>query len=219
MLRGAKEKLKLLNVSDKEITAIRTSKKVDTYTTIYAPMSGWIFEKKLNLGSSFKKQQTLFQIVNLDKVWMEAKLFQKELSILNNMEKFTVTVESTMQVFQAKKSLLYPQFDPKEATATLRLLINNDNEVLKPGMYAKVHTSAEKQTQLLIPRTAALRKDGKWYAFLATEFKGEYEPVEIDVIPLDAQYFVVKKGLNSGESVVNNALFMMDSDAQINSIY
>ncbi len=219
MLRGAKEKLRLLNVSQKEIDLIKNTGKVDEYTTIYAPISGWIFEKNLNMGSSFKKQEKLFEIVNIDKVWIEAKLFQKELQNLNKLNNFTVKVKGIPTAFKAKKTLLYPMLDPKEATATLRLTVNNSNDILKPGMYAKIHASAETQSRLVIPRTAALRKDGKWYAFLATDFKGEYEPVEIDVEPLDNVYFIVKKGLSNGENVVNNALFMMDSDAQINSIY
>ena len=219
MLRGAKEKLRLLNVSKKEIDLIKKTRKVDEYTTIYAPISGWIFEKNLNMGSSFKKQQKLFEIINLDKVWMEAKLFQNELKNLNNLQNFTVKVKGVVTTFKAKKTLLYPMLDPKEATATLRLLVDNSNEALKPGMYAKLHSSAKTETRLVIPRTAALRKDGKWYAFIATDFKGEYEPVEIDIEPLDNVYFLVKKGLSENENIVNNALFMMDSDAQINSIY
>jgi len=219
MLKGAKEKLRLLNISEKEIEQIKRSRRVDEYTTIYAPISGWIFTKKLNEGSSFKKQEKLFEIVNLDKVWLEAKLFQNELQKLNSLDDFTVKVKGVSGEFKAKKTLLYPMLDPKEATATLRLLVNNENELLKPGMYAKVHASAMTKSRLVIPRTAALRKDGKWYAFLATDFKGEYEPVEIELEPLDNVYYSVKKGLSEGENVVNNALFMMDSDAQINSIY
>jgi len=219
MLKGAKEKLRLLNISEKEIDQIKRSRSVDEYTTIYAPISGWIFTKKLNEGSSFKKQEKLFEIVNLDKVWLEAKLFQNELRKLNSLDNFTVKVKGISGEFKAKKTLLYPMLDPKEATATLRLLINNENELLKPGMYAKVHSSAVTKSRLVIPRTAALRKDGKWYAFLATDFKGEYEPVEIDIEPLDNIYYSVKKGLSEEDNVVNNALFMMDSDAQINSIY
>lgn len=219
MLRGAKEKLRLLNVSKKEIELIKKRREVDEFTTIYAPISGWIFEKNLNLGSSFKKQQKLFEIVNLDKVWMEAKLFQNELKRLDTLKNFTLKVNGIAKVFKAEKTLLYPTLDPKEATATLRLLVDNCDEELKPGMYAKLHASADSSAKLVIPRTAALRKDGKWYAFLATDFKGEYEPVEIELEPLDNFYYIVKKGLSNGESIVNNALFMMDSDAQINSIY
>ena len=86
-------------------------------------------------------------------------------------------------------------------------------------MYAKLYASSDKTKKLVIPRTAAMRKNGTWYAFLATEFKGEYEPVEIKVQPLDNKHFEVLSGLHKGDRVVNNALFMMDSDAQINSVY
>jgi len=219
MLKSSKIKLRLLGVSEKEIDAIEKERHADAFTTVYAPISGWIFEKNINEGSSFTSKKPLFQIVNLDKVWMEVKLFQNEIKKLDSLTQFKVKIKSLDMTFDAQKSLLYPMIDPKEATVTLRLTLDNMNEVLKPGMYAKVHASAKSQNRIVIPRTAVIRKSGTWYAFLATEFKGEYEPVEIEVKPLDNKNYEVLKGLNSGDNVVNNALFMMDSDAQINSIY
>ena len=219
MLKSAKIKLKLLGISDKEINDIAKTHKADMYTTVYAPLSGWIFEKNINDGASFNSQKRLFEIVNLEKVWMEIKLFQKELSTLHTLSHFTVKVKGLAKTFDAKKTLLYPMLNPKEATATLRLSIDNKDELLKPGMYAKVHAMAKMHPRLVIPRTAAMRKNGTWYAFLATDFKGEYEPLEIKVQPLDNKSFEVLSGLHKGDTIVNNALFMMDSDAQINSVY
>ena len=219
MLQSAKAKLSLLGVSQKEINQIKKDLIVDEFTMIYAPISGWIFEKNINQGSYFSSKKRLFQIVNLKKVWMEVKLFQNELTKLDTLENFSVMPKGTNKVYQAEKSLLYPVINPKEATATLRLILDNEDEILKPGMYAKVHASTASKSRLVIPRTAAIRKNGIWYAFLATEFKGEYEPIVIDVKPLDNKTFEVIKGLNSKDILVNNALFMMDSDAQINGIY
>ena len=219
MVKSSKTKLELLNVSTKEIEDIRKTQKVDRLTTIFAPTSGWIFEKNINKGSSFNSKKKLFQIVDLSKVWMEVKLYQKELSKIDTLKEFTVKVDGFDQILKAKISLLYPMLDPKEATATLRLSIDNNKGILKPGMYAKVYATADSESRLIIPRTAAMRKNGQWYAFLATEFKGEYEPVKLDLRPLDNKYFELISGLNEGDEIVNNALFMMDSDAQINSVY
>jgi len=219
MLKSAKIKLELLGVCQKEIEDIAKEHYADAYTTIFAPISGWVYEKNINDGDSFTTKKRLFQIVNLDNVWMEAKLFQNELKTLDKLKNFKVTVKGLEKVFDAKKSLLYPMLDPKEATATLRLSIKNKEGLLIPGMYAKLHAHATDKSRMVIPRTAALRKSGLWYAFLATEFKGEYEPIEIKVQPLDNKYFEVIEGLRLDDIIVNNALFMMDSDAQINSIY
>ncbi len=219
MLQSAMTKLSLLGVSKKEITQINQKREVDKFTMVYAPISGWIFEKNINQGSSFNSKKKLFQIINLNKVWAEIKLFQNELKKLDTLQNFKVIPKSTDKVYQAERSLVYPMIDPKEATATLRLILDNEEELLKPGMYVKMHASSLDKSRLVIPRTAAIRKNGIWYAFLATEFKGEYEPVKIELKPLDNKNFEVLKGLSTSDTVVNNALFMMDSDAQINGIY
>lgn len=219
MLQSAQIKLALLGVDKREIASIRKSLRADAYTTVYAPISGWIFEKNINKGASFNDKKRLFQIINIDKVWMEAKLFQNQLEDIDKLEHYRVQVKGISETFMAHKTLLYPMLDPKKATATLRLSIDNQAQMLKPGMYAKVYASRSKKSHLVIPRTAAIRKNGTWYAFLATEFKGEYEPVEITIKPLSKKQFEVLSGLHENETIVNNALFMMDSDAQINGIY
>ncbi|MDQ7084519.1 MAG: efflux RND transporter periplasmic adaptor subunit [Sulfurovum sp.] len=219
MLKSAKTKLTLLGVSPKEIAQISTKRRADTFTTIYAPSSGWIFEKNINQGSSFGTKKKLFQIVNMQSVWVEMRLFQNQLQDLSNFKQFTVNVQGIDKAYTAKKSLIYPLLDPKEATLTLRLEVENSEGLLKAGMYVKIKSTSPAKTMLLIPRTAVIRKSSKWYAFLSTEFEGEYEPIEIQITPLDKDYYQVTKGLTTSDTVVNNALFMMDSDAQINSIY
>lgn len=219
MLQSAKTNLILLGVSPKEINLIEKLRKVDEFTTIYAPVSGWIFEKNINQGSSFNTNKKLFQIINLENVWVEAKLFQNQLETLHTLNRFTVTTKGVKSVFKASKELLYPVLDTKEATITLRLSLSNPQEILKPGMYVKIASATEEKSRLVIPTTAAIRKNGIWYAFLATEFTGEYEPVKIEVKPLDQHHYEVIQGLHENDSLVNNALFMLDSDAQINSVY
>jgi Cu(I)/Ag(I) efflux system membrane fusion protein len=219
MVKSARIKLELLGVNNKEIEHIGQTNTVERFTTIYAPASGWIFEKNINQGSSFKTGKKLFQIVSLKKLWVEVKLYQNKLEKIQTLDDFSVKIKGINKTYKAKKSLLYPMLDPKEATATLRLTIDNSDKLLKPGMYAKISATSGSNTHLVIPRTAAIRKNGNWYVFLATEFKGEYEPIQIEIKPLDKNSFKILSGLNEGDIVVNNALFMMASDAQINGIY
>lgn len=219
MLQSAKINLLLLGVSLQEISLIHSQRKANEFTTIYAPLSGWIFEKNINQGSAFNSNKKLFQIINLKRVWVEVKLFQDQLKTLDTLNHFTVRTKGIDSAFQANKEILYPMLDPKEATATLRLSLDNPQEIFKPGMYVKVHATTEEKSRLVIPRTAVIRKNGTWYAFLATEFEGEYEPIEIEIKPLDQKRYEVMKGLDANDMLVNNALFMMDSDAQINSVY
>jgi len=219
MLRSAKLKLQLLGVNTREINAVVKSKKVSQNTTIYAPRSGYIFSKSITNGSAFSAKTKLFEIVNLDEVWVETKVFEEDLAWLKNAQNFDVSFKSNAKTYRATSTLLYPHLDPKEATLTLRVRLKNSDLELFPGMYASVLSKSKKQSYLTLPRTAVIRKDGKFYVFMVGEFKGEYEPKEISAKTLNNDTYIITQGLNMDDEVVNNALFMMDSDAQINGLY
>jgi Cu(I)/Ag(I) efflux system membrane fusion protein len=219
MLASAKRKLELLGVDAREIAAVLKEKNVSPNTTIYAPISGYIFKKNIVNGAAFKAKSRLFEIVNLDTVWIETKIFEDDLDWMQNASEFEVHFKTTPKVYKTNKMVLYPNLDPKEATLTMRLSLANRDNTLFPGMYANVISKDKPQTYLILPQSAVIYKDGKYYAFVVGEYEGEYEPVEITVKPLNNQSYIILDGLSAGDEVVNNALFMMDSDAQINGLY
>ena len=219
MVQSAKEKLQLLGVADGEIAAVKRSGKAGKYSYIYAPSAGYLFEKDVNNRGAFSAKQKLFTIVDLKKVWIEVKIYQKELLKYRRLTDFSVTAVGLEHAVAAKKVQLYPNMDPKEATATLRLEALNTKGELLPGMYATIVSSSGEKKYLTLPATAVIRKNGQFYVFVVGEFRGEYEPKVIDVEVLDANTYSIKGGLKEGDEVVDNALFMMDSDAQINSLY
>jgi len=153
MVQSVRDKLVLLGVSSAEIERVRKTMKADPYTTLYAPESGWIFEKRVSQGSAFKAGMKLFTVVDLTRVWVEAEIYQNELPGLQDLRRFTVRATGADGSFEATKKLLYPSLDPKAATATLRLEVENPDGILLPGMYATVTSSADASPVLTLPRT------------------------------------------------------------------
>lgn len=219
MLGSAKLKLQLLGVSEAEIKAIVSQGKASPNTTIYSPADGYVFVKNIDNGSAFKSKQKLFSIVNIDEVWVEVKLFQEQRESLKDISSYELNFKGIEHTYKTSTRLLYPELDPKEATLTLRLRVKNASNKLYPGMYASVLSLKESKEQLLLPTTAVIRKNGTYYVFMVGEFKGEYEPIEVSVKQFDLNSYVIIDGLKDGDEVVDNALFMMDSDAQINGLY
>ena len=219
MLESAKVKLQLLGISSQEISQLEKTKKVSFNTTIYANTNGYIFQKSISHGSAFNAKAQLYEIVNLDEVWVEAKVYEDDLVWLKKAKDFSVNFKSTDKTYHATSSLLYPNIDPKEATLTLRLRLKNKDLKRFPGMYASVFSKDKKREYLTLPSDAVMRKDGKYYVFIVGEYEGEYEPLEVSVKVLNPHTYIITSGLNAGDEVVSNALFMMDSDAQINGLY
>ncbi|MDO8453100.1 MAG: efflux RND transporter periplasmic adaptor subunit [Sulfurimonas sp.] len=219
MLSSSKTKLELLDIPHAEINAISTSGSASPYTTIVSPANGYVFKKSLNNNASFSANKTIFEIVSLDRVWVELKVHQNQLELLNKINSFKLTTPSYKQTFSAKKSELYPELDQKEESFTLRLEVDNKELLLKPGMYMSAQMSSDVSDYLTLPSTAVIRKNGKFFVFSVGEYVGEYAPKEVEAEVLNPDIYIIKSGLNDGDEVVNNALFMMDSDAQINALY
>jgi Cu(I)/Ag(I) efflux system membrane fusion protein len=219
MLESAKLKLKLLGISNREINNIVKKKKVTPNTTIYSPIDGYIFIKNIQNGSAYNAKDVLFEILNLDSVWVEVKLLEEQREFIIFTNEYELKFKGLNKIYYSKNKFLYPELDPKVATLTMRLQVKNENIELFPGMYASVSSKQNANTYLTLPSTAVIRKDKKHYVFLVSEFKGIYEPLEIQVKVLDSNTYGILSGLNEDDEVVNNALFMMDSDAQINSLY
>jgi len=219
MLTSAKLKLVLLKIAPNEVSQLIKTRKVSQNTIVYAPQSGYIFMKNINEGSAFSAKTNLFQIVNLDDVWVEVKVFEDDVKWLKDANNFHVRFKTTDKTYKTHSKFLYPNLSPQEATLTMRLTLKNEEHTLFPGMYANVISKDEAKEYLTLPQSAVILKEGKYYVFIVGEFKGEYEPIEVDVKPLDNKTYIITSGLKEGDEVVNNALFMMDSDAQINGLY
>jgi len=219
MVESARRKLQLLGISNKEINQYAKNKKVDPYTTIFAPINGYIFKKDVVEGSAFNTKSPIFQIVNLENLWIEAKVSEPDIPLILRAKSFSIKTKAVSGIFEAKHPFLYPSIDPKNALATFRLDIKNKNGKLFPGMFATLYAKSETKTMLTLPRTAVIRKMNSWYVFKAGEFEGEYEPVEVSIKPIDNERYAILSGLSEGDEVVNNALFLIDSDAQINGLF
>ena len=76
----------------------------------------------------------------------------------------------------------------------------------------------KKDVMLTLPKTAVLKKADKFYIFKPLE-NGEFEPVKIKAKRIASNKYEILSGLQENDEVINNALFLLDSDAVTNSLY
>jgi len=184
---------------------------------INSPITGLILKKNINSGSFLKKGQTALEIASLKKIWVIGKIYQNSLKDINIGQDVNVFIEGIGK-FKSKIDYIYPYMDSKSKTIDVRVVLENKNRSIYPNLFAKIEITKNIKDILSLPKSAVLAKGNKKYVFIPNK-DGSYEPKEIKAKRLDSNIYQIISGLKDGQTVINNSLFLLDSDAITNGLY
>jgi len=215
LVDSAAERLKLWNVSPREIARLERERTVRRAVEIDSPMSGYIVERNALPNMYVQPETRLFTITDLSKVWIYAAVFQDEIGKIRPGDPATVTVDAYPGAsFDGRVDFIWPQIDLMTRTAKVRCEFKNPKGQLIPGMFAHVALDLPMGEQTVIPDTAVLRTGTHNVAFI-DRGSGYLTPVEIQLGPHVGDEFIVLKGLEPGQQIVSSANFLIDSESQL----
>ena len=85
-------------------------------------------------------------------------------------------------------------------------------------MFGKVDIEVNKSSKLTLPKTAVLKKASDYFVFKQINAQ-EFEPIKIKANRISSNKYEILEGLQENDEVINNALFLLDSDAVTNALY
>ena len=212
------QKLDNLAITKNEQEKIKNSKIDSNGILITSPVNGILIEKNINNSSSVKKAEMLLQIASLDKIWFIASIYQNELAYIKKDMTASINIDGINKSINTKIDFIYPIFDDKTKTVDVRFIVDNQDYELVPSMFGKVNIEVSKDVKLTLPKTAVLKKSDSYYVFKPLA-DGNFEVLKIDAKRITSNKYEILGGLNENDEVINNALFLLDSDAQTNALY
>ncbi|MDK2089998.1 efflux RND transporter periplasmic adaptor subunit [Aliarcobacter butzleri] len=211
-------KLDNLDIPKESQEKIKNGKLNNNGLVVTSPTNGILLQKNINNKSSVSKGTTLLQIASLDKIWFFASVYQEDLAFIKKDKQATIYIDGLNTSFNTKVDFIYPIFDDKSKTVDVRFILDNKELNLLPSMFGKVDI-IDKQKQLLtLPKTAVLKKSDSFYVFKYVS-NDEFKPVKIEAKRINSNKYEIISGLNENDEVIDNALFLLDSDALTNSLY
>jgi len=212
------EKLKSLDLNPSIINKMKKSKKTIKNIPFYSPINSIILKKEINQGSSAKKGKLLLQLASLEELWFIASIYQKDLSFIKKGMKAKIYIDGMKEPISSMIDMIYPTVDLKTKSVDVRFVIPNKDLKLYPNMFAKVSLKDITKQMLTLPKSAVLSKGDKHYVFQKLS-KTEIEPIEVTAKRISSNKYEILEGLKEGQEVINNALFLLDSDAITNGLY
>ena len=211
----ARRRLELLGVPKDEIEKLTETKKPRDTLMLRAPINGVVLERDVLEGNYVEPSTDLYRIADLSVVWLQAKIYEYELPHIELGQSVIATLlsDSTAE-FRGKVSFVEPIVQEKTRTIKVRVEIANEDQRLKPGMYADLRIDHDMGEGLLVPDSAVVRTGERGIAFRALD-GGWFEPVEVTLGGRFGQRIEVLSGLSEGEKILTSATFLIDSESQM----
>lgn len=211
-------KLDNLDIPKESQEKIKSGKLNNNGLVVTSPTNGILLQKNINNKSSVSKGTTLLQIASLDKIWFIASVYQEDLAFIKKDKQATIYIDGLNASFNTKVDFIYPIFDDKSKTVDVRFILDNKELNLLPSMFGKVDIIDKQKELLTLAKTAVLKKSDSFYVFKYVS-NDEFKPVKIEAKRINSNKYEIISGLNENDEVIDNALFLLDSDALTNSLY
>jgi len=218
---AARKKLINLKISKDEIKEIETTGIGLKYFTIESEYSGYITNKLINKGDYIKIGQTLYDIADMNKLWVEFDVYEKDLSFIKLGDIIEYKIQSIKsKTFKSKLIHIDPVIDTKTRVAKIRVLVNNKSKIIKAKMFAEGIISSKlniKSSVMSINKSAVMWTGKRSVVYI--KVNDGFEMREVILGESLGDKYLIESGIKVGDRVVTNGSFTVDAAAQLNNKY
>jgi multidrug efflux pump subunit AcrA (membrane-fusion protein) len=215
--RAALARLRLFDIPDSFIQEITRTGEASRTFTYRAPVDGVVIEKMAIAGQMMRAGERIYRIADLTHVWVHAQIYEGDLAFVSEGQAATIrTTFGRAAVHDARIALLLPRVEELTRSATARLVLENPDGALRPGMFVDVRIPATlAESALLVPDNAVLRSGERNTVFIANP-DGTFAAREVKIGARSKDgFYEVLDGLTEGDRIVTSGQFMLDSESQL----
>jgi cobalt-zinc-cadmium efflux system membrane fusion protein len=174
---------------------------------VRAPADGTLVSIEAASGQGVEEGQTLFTVIDLERVWLVAKVFEADVPKVENAQAAWFTIDGYDQPFTVDASngkliTVGRVVDPQTRTVPVIFEVDNTAGKLRIGNFTKtvIATGAPRKA-LAIPDAAIVEDGGRSVAFVMVEGESfERRPLRLGI--RSNGWTEVLEGVKAGERVV-----------------
>ncbi|MCB4791555.1 MAG: efflux RND transporter periplasmic adaptor subunit [Elusimicrobia bacterium] len=150
-----------------------------------------------------------------DKAWIFADVYENDLEAVKPGKDIVALSDSYPSTrFHGKVMFVEPALNSETRSAKARIIIDNTGNLLKLEMFVNIEIKTSKGGALGVPKSAVINTGLRKVVYI--DFgNGEYEPRDVATGFTGDDSIEIKQGLKSGDLVVTNGNFMLDSESQL----
>ena len=155
LLNTITQKINNLELTRNEVESMKNAK-----LNLRAPQSGIVTELKIQQGDNLMADQTLMIIADLSTLWAEIDIYENDLNTINIGDELLINTPNN-ESLTGRVSFVSPVLDESSRSAKARIVIDNTDSNLKPGVFITAQPvektmQTETEQKLMVPNSAVL---------------------------------------------------------------
>lgn len=213
---SARQRLAVLGMPEATIRDLENGRKPTATTTLVAPSDGVVTELAVREGAAFMPGAALFRINGLRSVWVNAQVPEAQISMVPIGSSATARATAWPgETFQGRISALLPDVDPQTRTLPVRIVVDNAESRLAPGMFVSLDFEGKAEEEQLVVPSEAVIMTGERNVVIVAHEGGGFDVAEVTVgMDVDGKTAILS-GLQEGQSIVLSGQFLIDSEASL----
>ena len=174
---------------------------------IKAERTGTLIAANIELGESVENNKIIFTIADLNNVWAVLQASTKDVSSIKKGQSVVIISEDGVKTI-GKVVMVSPLINEETRTATVRVLIDNQDNRFRPGSFVngEINISA-KNLPVVISKEAVQNINGSNVVFVDSE--SGFKPVDVTIGREDSEKIEIIKGLKAGTKYVSSGAFTL----------
>ena len=215
-LEAARNKLRILGLTDAAISAFQEKGRIDPNTVIPSPITGTVVQRKVGPGQYVNSgaSDPVFVIGDLSTVWLTAFVRETDASKVSVGQEIAFNVLALPgRTLTARIDYVSAAIDPATRRLLVRATIDNKDGLLKPEMFANVTIySAGDHPAVGVPKQALIYEGDQVRIWVAHEDKS-IELRQIKTGLTNGDLVEVDGDLKPGEQIVTKGSLFIDRAA------
>jgi Cu(I)/Ag(I) efflux system membrane fusion protein len=211
------DRLRNMGMSELQIKQVATTRQYPESVEVLSPVSGVILARNLSAGQHFERNTELYQVADLAKVWVIAEVDEQDQPYLRPGTAANIRLSTVSSSVTARVVNSLPESDPAGGTVKVRLEADNPHLTLRPNMLVDVQFARRRPPSITVPADAVVDPGVHPRVYVANE-RGLFQPRAVEIGWRDADKVEIRSGLKTGERIVANSAFLIDSESRLKSM-
>ena len=218
LTKASRERLASLGMTLGEIDDLAQDREVKQRIRKYALRDGVVAHLGVREGNFVTPASNVMSIAELDRVWVLAEVFERQAAWVTPGQQAEVELDYLPgRRWNGTVDYIYPELDATTRTLKIRIRFDNEGEVLRPNMFARVTLlGAETEPVVHIPREALIR-GGNVDRVVLSLGEGRFRSQAVEIGIESGDRVEISDGLSAGDRIVTSGQFLIDSESDIDA--